>query len=199
MRSSFSSARASPPRRSARCATSASCEAAVREVALPALLKTSRLGYDGKGQAPVDRPEDAPAAFRALGSVPCVLERRLALETEVSVVLARGDRWRGGRLPRRGEPAPERDSRDHGRTGAGGPRHAGRGAEHRVPGGHRPGLRGRAGGGDVRRERRSDLRQRAGAPSTQQRPLHARRLLRGPVRAAAPRPLRLFRSPSRGC
>ena len=66
-------------------------QAAVREVALPALLKTSRLGYDGKGQAPVDRPEDAPPAFRALGSVPCVLERRLALETEVSVVLARGD------------------------------------------------------------------------------------------------------------
>jgi 5-(carboxyamino)imidazole ribonucleotide synthase len=66
-------------------------QAAVREVALPALLKTSRLGYDGKGQAPVDRPEDAGAAFRTLGGVPCVLERRLALETEVSVVLARGD------------------------------------------------------------------------------------------------------------
>jgi 5-(carboxyamino)imidazole ribonucleotide synthase len=66
-------------------------QAAVREVALPALLKTSRLGYDGKGQALVDRPEDVPPAFRALGSVPCLLERRLALETEVSVVLARGD------------------------------------------------------------------------------------------------------------
>jgi 5-(carboxyamino)imidazole ribonucleotide synthase len=65
--------------------------AAVREIALPALLKTSRLGYDGKGQAPVDRAEDAPAAFQALGEVPCVLERRLALEAEVSVVLARGD------------------------------------------------------------------------------------------------------------
>jgi 5-(carboxyamino)imidazole ribonucleotide synthase len=66
-------------------------QAAVREVAFPALLKTSRLGYDGKGQAPVEGPEDAAAAFRALGGVPCVLERRLALETEVSVVLARGD------------------------------------------------------------------------------------------------------------
>lgn len=66
-------------------------QAAVREVPFPALLKTSRLGYDGKGQAPVDRPEDALAAFRTLGGVPCVLERRLALETEVSVVLARGD------------------------------------------------------------------------------------------------------------
>jgi 5-(carboxyamino)imidazole ribonucleotide synthase len=65
--------------------------AAAREVALPALLKTSRLGYDGKGQAPVDRAEDAPAAFAALGSVACVLEERLALETELSVVLARGE------------------------------------------------------------------------------------------------------------
>ncbi|HEY7611498.1 MAG TPA: 5-(carboxyamino)imidazole ribonucleotide synthase [Gemmatimonadales bacterium] len=64
---------------------------AVREVDLPALLKTSRLGYDGKGQAAVDRADEAFAAFRALGGVACVLEKRLALETEVSVVLARGD------------------------------------------------------------------------------------------------------------
>jgi 5-(carboxyamino)imidazole ribonucleotide synthase len=66
-------------------------EVGVREVSLPALLKTSRLGYDGKGQAAVDRAEDAADAFHALGGVPCVLEQRLALETEVSVVLARGD------------------------------------------------------------------------------------------------------------
>ena len=66
-------------------------QTAVREVSLPALLKTSRLGYDGKGQAAVESPGDAPAAFRALGGVPCVLEERLALETEISVVLTRGD------------------------------------------------------------------------------------------------------------
>lgn len=64
---------------------------AAREVPLPALLKTSRLGYDGKGQAAVNRTEDAATAFRALRGVACVLEQRLALETEVSVVLARGD------------------------------------------------------------------------------------------------------------
>ncbi|HEX2220663.1 MAG TPA: 5-(carboxyamino)imidazole ribonucleotide synthase, partial [Gemmatimonadales bacterium] len=69
----------------------AELRAAAREVALPALLKTSRLGYDGKGQAPVERPEDAPAAFASLGGVACVLEERLVLETELSVVLARGD------------------------------------------------------------------------------------------------------------
>jgi 5-(carboxyamino)imidazole ribonucleotide synthase len=65
--------------------------AAVRAVKLPALLKTSRLGYDGKGQVPIERPEEAVAAFAAVGGVECVLEERLALETELSVVLARGD------------------------------------------------------------------------------------------------------------
>jgi 5-(carboxyamino)imidazole ribonucleotide synthase len=65
--------------------------AALGLVRLPALLKTSRLGYDGKGQATIERPEDAAAAFAALGKVACVLEERLALETELSVVLARGD------------------------------------------------------------------------------------------------------------
>jgi 5-(carboxyamino)imidazole ribonucleotide synthase len=64
---------------------------AIREIALPALLKTSRLGYDGKGQALVERVEDGLAAFRRLGGVACVFEERLALESEVSVVLARGD------------------------------------------------------------------------------------------------------------
>lgn len=56
----------------------------------PALLKTSRLGYDGKGQAAVASVADVGEAFAAFGGVPCVLERRLALETELSVVLARG-------------------------------------------------------------------------------------------------------------
>ena len=65
--------------------------AAVRVVKLPALLKTSRLGYDGKGQAPIERPEEAVAAYASMGRVECVLEEWLALETELSVVLARGD------------------------------------------------------------------------------------------------------------
>ncbi|MGE3616737.1 MAG: 5-(carboxyamino)imidazole ribonucleotide synthase, partial [Gemmatimonadales bacterium] len=56
----------------------------------PALLKTSRLGYDGKGQAMAGTLEEAREAFRRFGSVACVLERRLTLETELSVVLARG-------------------------------------------------------------------------------------------------------------
>jgi len=63
---------------------------AVAALRLPALLKTSRLGYDGKGQALVDSEEDAVRAFQHFGGVPCVLEERLALERELSVVLARG-------------------------------------------------------------------------------------------------------------
>ncbi|MHB1328997.1 MAG: 5-(carboxyamino)imidazole ribonucleotide synthase [Gemmatimonadales bacterium] len=63
--------------------------AAWERLGAPALLKTSRLGYDGKGQALVDSLEDATRAFERFGKVPCVLERRLALELEVSVVLAR--------------------------------------------------------------------------------------------------------------
>jgi 5-(carboxyamino)imidazole ribonucleotide synthase len=65
-------------------------EAALREVGVPAILKTSRFGYDGKGQAAVGSLEEAQRAFHGFGRVPCVLERRLALELELSVVLARG-------------------------------------------------------------------------------------------------------------
>lgn len=60
-------------------------------VKLPALLKTARLGYDGKGQARVDSREDAARTFREWKGVPCVLEELLDLELELSVVLARGD------------------------------------------------------------------------------------------------------------
>jgi 5-(carboxyamino)imidazole ribonucleotide synthase len=65
-------------------------QTAVTALRLPALLKTSRFGYDGKGQALVKSEEDAVRAFQRFGGVPCVLEERLALECELSVVLARG-------------------------------------------------------------------------------------------------------------
>ncbi|MBM4187430.1 MAG: 5-(carboxyamino)imidazole ribonucleotide synthase [Gemmatimonadetes bacterium] len=61
-------------------------------IGAPALLKTSRLGYDGKGQATVQSHHDAEAAFERFGRVPCVYERRLELERELSVVLARDAR-----------------------------------------------------------------------------------------------------------
>jgi 5-(carboxyamino)imidazole ribonucleotide synthase len=56
---------------------------------LPGILKTARLGYDGKGQRTVNDRGALAAAFAALGEVPCVLERRLALAGEISVVVAR--------------------------------------------------------------------------------------------------------------
>lgn len=66
-------------------------EAALAVTGTPALLKVSRFGYDGKGQARVDTLDEARAAFREFGGQPCVLEGFVHLECEVSVVLARND------------------------------------------------------------------------------------------------------------
>ena len=68
----------------------ADCAEAFRHIRAPALLKTARLGYDGKGQAGVSSMEELVAAFRGFGDQPCVLEARLDLDAEISVVLARG-------------------------------------------------------------------------------------------------------------
>jgi 5-(carboxyamino)imidazole ribonucleotide synthase len=56
---------------------------------LPGILKSARLGYDGKGQARVATIAEARAAWQSMGAVPCVLEQKLALQLEVSVVVAR--------------------------------------------------------------------------------------------------------------
>jgi len=60
------------------------------EALFPGILKVARLGYDGKGQARVATREQALAAFDEFGGVPCVLEALLALDHEISVVIARG-------------------------------------------------------------------------------------------------------------
>jgi len=60
-----------------------------RDDCLPGLLKTNRGGYDGKGQRAVDDYDGLWGAWRALDGVDCVLERRLSLLTEVSVIVAR--------------------------------------------------------------------------------------------------------------
>ncbi|MGE5522518.1 MAG: 5-(carboxyamino)imidazole ribonucleotide synthase [Rhodospirillaceae bacterium] len=57
---------------------------------LPGILKRARFGYDGKGQVRVATAAEARAAFVALGSETCVLERMIELRSEVSVVVARG-------------------------------------------------------------------------------------------------------------
>jgi 5-(carboxyamino)imidazole ribonucleotide synthase len=56
----------------------------------PGIVKTARLGYDGKGQVSVASEGAVLAAFRALKGQPCVLEQRIALEREISVLVARG-------------------------------------------------------------------------------------------------------------
>ena len=56
----------------------------------PAILKTAQLGYDGKGQRQVASLAELPAAWDALQRVPCVLEKRLPLRHEISVIVARG-------------------------------------------------------------------------------------------------------------
>ena len=69
----------------------ADIDAALETVRLPALLKTARMGYDGKGQARVASRAEVERTFTSWKGVPCVLEELLQLEREVSVVLARRD------------------------------------------------------------------------------------------------------------
>ncbi len=57
----------------------------------PAILKTAQLGYDGKGQVPCADYAALAAAFASLGGKTCVLEQRIDLACEVSVVLARSE------------------------------------------------------------------------------------------------------------
>jgi len=67
----------------------AELEPACHALSMPALLKTAQLGYDGKGQVPVDSLEDALQGFEQLQGTACVLEERVELEQELSVILAR--------------------------------------------------------------------------------------------------------------
>jgi 5-(carboxyamino)imidazole ribonucleotide synthase len=59
-------------------------------VGCPAVLKTRRFGYDGKGQATLHSPDDAIAAWTAAGGQPSIVEAFVPFEREISVVAARG-------------------------------------------------------------------------------------------------------------
>ncbi len=67
--------------------------AAVKDDLLPGIVKTTRLGYDGKGQIRVKTRAELVAAWDELKHVPCVLEKMLPLKVECSVIVARG--WDG--------------------------------------------------------------------------------------------------------
>jgi 5-(carboxyamino)imidazole ribonucleotide synthase len=73
----------------------AELEAAVASVGLPAVLKTRRLGYDGKGQRILRQPFEAAAAWESLGRVPSILESFVEFTRELSIIAVRSS---GGQI-----------------------------------------------------------------------------------------------------
>jgi 5-(carboxyamino)imidazole ribonucleotide synthase len=70
--------------------SAADLDAAIAKIGAPAILKTTRLGYDGKGQARIKSAADAPAALASMAGAPSVLEGFINFSHEVSVIAARG-------------------------------------------------------------------------------------------------------------
>lgn len=83
-------------------------EIALNELERPAVLKTNRFGYDGKGQAKIGPGDDAAAIWAGLKTDDAILEGFVSFTREISVVLARG---RDGRIA--AYPAVENRHRDH--------------------------------------------------------------------------------------
>ena len=71
-------------------AEAAALKAAIERIGRPAVLKTRRFGYDGKGQMTIKNGTDPQTAWREVGGQPCILEAFVPFEREVSVVAARG-------------------------------------------------------------------------------------------------------------
>ena len=78
-----------PTTRYAAVDSAAALTRALRRVGLPGVLKTRRLGYDGKGQAVVRSAEEAAAAWSRLGGVPLIYEEFVPFDYEVSIIGAR--------------------------------------------------------------------------------------------------------------
>lgn len=81
---------------------------AIEEIGTPAILKTSRFGYDGKGQVRIHSPDDADTAWASLQTDHATLEGFVDFECEVSVIVARGTT---GEV--RAFPVVRNDHRDH--------------------------------------------------------------------------------------
>ena len=64
--------------------------AAIAEIGFPAVLKTRRFGYDGKGQVKITDPDDLAHAFEAMKGAPAILEGWVPFRREISVLTARG-------------------------------------------------------------------------------------------------------------
>lgn len=69
--------------------TQAELDVALSTIGTPSILKTTRFGYDGKGQIRLTSPADAAPALTAMNGSPCVLEGLIAFTAEVSVIAAR--------------------------------------------------------------------------------------------------------------
>ncbi|MDP8914067.1 MAG: 5-(carboxyamino)imidazole ribonucleotide synthase [Pseudomonadota bacterium] len=69
--------------------SAAELERALAKIGTPAILKTRRFGYDGKGQARIMAPAEAAAAWEAVRGAPCVLEGFIRFEAEFSILLCR--------------------------------------------------------------------------------------------------------------
>jgi len=65
---------------------------AIRDIGLPGVLKTRRLGYDGKGQAVIRTAQDADRAWESLGSAPLLYEEWVPFDCEVSIIGVRSRR-----------------------------------------------------------------------------------------------------------
>jgi len=74
----------------ARADTAGDARAALAQIGAPAILKTRRLGYDGKGQARIASPQDIDAAFESFRHAPAILEGFVDFAFECSVIAARG-------------------------------------------------------------------------------------------------------------
>jgi 5-(carboxyamino)imidazole ribonucleotide synthase len=57
----------------------------------PLIMKTSRNGYDGKGQQIIEQLSDTMEHWNSLGNVPCIIEQKIALDAEFSVIISRGE------------------------------------------------------------------------------------------------------------
>lgn len=86
----FAAQHGGTPARWATVENGGTLRAAISAVGTPAILKTTRFGYDGKGQARLASPADADAAWTAMDGGPAILEAMVAFDHEFSVLIARG-------------------------------------------------------------------------------------------------------------
>lgn len=86
----FAQKHGAEPPRYVPVAASAALAAALDLVQLPAILKTRRHGYDGKGQARIAKREEAARAWERMGAMPAILEAQVDFDAEFSILIARG-------------------------------------------------------------------------------------------------------------